>query len=76
MRLQLSDAELFGSSSLLVQIEGPKGNKPSNFSQIETVSTLFIKLALWFQTFYQLPCFLWDKRCPTQSGAPRARKNL
>jgi hypothetical protein len=32
-----------GSSSLLVQLEGPKGNKPPDFSQIETVSTLFIK---------------------------------
>jgi hypothetical protein len=27
----------------LVQLEGPKGNKPPDFSQIETVSTLFIK---------------------------------
>src|ERR1039457_810519 len=29
--------------SLLVQLEGPKGNKPPDSSQIETVSTLFIK---------------------------------
>jgi hypothetical protein len=28
---------------LLVQLEGPKGNKPLDFSQIETVSTLFVK---------------------------------
>jgi hypothetical protein len=32
-----------GSSSLLVQLEAPKGNKPPDFSQIETVATLFIK---------------------------------
>jgi hypothetical protein len=29
--------------SLLVQLEGPKGNKPPDFNQIETVSTLFVK---------------------------------
>jgi hypothetical protein len=32
-----------GSSSLLVQLEGQKSNKPPDFSQIETVSTLFVK---------------------------------
>jgi hypothetical protein len=49
----LSDAELFankgwsrrikGSSSLLVQLEGQKSNKPPDFSQIETVPTVLVK---------------------------------
>jgi hypothetical protein len=45
-RQDLSDAELFGSSSFLVQAEAQKGEKAFYFSEIETMLTSFVRARL------------------------------
>ena len=58
--------------SFLVQAEAPKGEKSSDFREMETMLTFFCRGSPWsFLIFDQLPCFLYDMRYPDSAGCTK-----